>query len=186
MPGDELRVLDKAFKGRGECGVPLLNRLEEAVVSRFAFRRLPDAFDAVELGRVRRQAPKLDAVPVRRKPGLGLFVEPMARTVVDDQEDLPATAANEFLEEQQKRVAIEDRRELVIKARPRFDRDRSEYVPGPALTVGIDPGLLSDWCPGPVQAAIEPEACFVLERYDATASRGFFLIFGNVSRSQTA
>src|SRR5690242_3420429 len=110
----------------------------------------------------------------------------MAGTVVDDQEDLATTTVDELLEEVEERAAVEDRRELVVEARPCFDGDGAEHVTRLSLAVRVDARLLSDGRPRPVQTAVEPEARFVFERYDAATRSGFFLIFGNVSRSQIA
>lgn len=186
MPGDEPRFSDEAFERGGQRSVTLLDRFEEPVVCRPTLGRLPDAFDSVELRRVRRQAPELDAVTVRCEPRLRFVVKAMARAVIDDQEDLAPTTMDKLLEEEQERVAVEDRRELIREARPSFDRDRAEHVPRLAFAVCVDAGLFSDRRPSPVQTAIEPKARFVLERYDAATRIGFFFIFGNVSRSQIA
>ena len=65
MPGDERRTLLEGFEGGDERFVARLDSREEAVVRRALLGRLPDAFDAVELGRVRRQPMQFDAVAVR-------------------------------------------------------------------------------------------------------------------------
>jgi hypothetical protein len=120
------------------------------------------------------------------EPPLRLVVEPMTGPVVDDQEDLAPTAMHELLEEDEERAAVEDGCELIVETRAALDRDRTEDVPGLALTVRVYARLTSDRSPGPMKTAVEPEARFVLERDDASARCGFFLILGNVSRSHTA
>jgi hypothetical protein len=101
--------------------------VEEAILGRRAFGGLPDAFDAVELGRVRRQSSQLDAVTVLSEPGLRLFVETMARVVVDDQEDFPTVPTDELLEEREKRRAFEDGRDrptlILRRSVVKMDRD---------------------------------------------------------------
>lgn len=120
------------------------------------------------------------------EPAPSFFVEVMAGAVVDDQEDLATSSADEPLEELEEGPLIEDRRELVTEAWPALDRDRAKHVRGLPQTVGLDARLSANRRPGPVQAAIEPEAGFVLERYDTATSGGFFLIAGNVRRSHVA
>ena len=186
MPGDERWALLERLEGGGERFVAGLDGGEEAIVRRALLRRLPDALDAVELGRVRRQPLELDAMAIRREPLLPFLVEVMAGAVVDDQEDLASSAMNEPFEELEERALVEDRRELILEARPALDRDRAEDVGGLAQAVRVDAWLSADRRPGPVQAAVEPEAGFVLERYDAATGCSFFLIAGKVRRSQTA
>lgn len=123
---------------------------------------------------------------IRSEPPLGFVVEAMAWAVVDDQEDLATPPPYQLLQEEQERAAVKDRCELILEARPGLDRDSTEDVARFAVAVGIYTRLLSNRRPRPVQASVEPEARLVLERYDASAGCGFFLIFGNVSRSQTA
>jgi hypothetical protein len=66
-------------EGRAKRGVALIGRLVEAVVRGPLLGHLPDAFDRIELGRVRRQAKQLDAVAVAREPELAGRVEVVAR-----------------------------------------------------------------------------------------------------------
>jgi hypothetical protein len=91
-----------------------------------------------------------------------------------------------MLEEVQERHGSEDLGELVNEPRSLLDGDGTEDMGRLAHAEGVDARLLSNRRPGPVKAPVEPEARFVLERYDAAAAGRFFLIWGNVSRSQTA
>jgi hypothetical protein len=51
----------------------------------------------------------------------------VARTVVDDEEELAATiSSQQFFEKRQERQAIEDGRELVVEARPAFESYSAE------------------------------------------------------------
>ena len=93
---------------------------------------------------------------------------------------------DQLLEEREEGGAVEDRRELVGEPGPSLDCDGAKDVAGLSLAEGVDAGLLPDRRPRPVEAAVQPEARFVLEGYDATAGSGFFFIRGNVSRSQMA
>ena len=56
----------------------------------------------------------LDLIAVVGEPGFPRGIEPVARPVVDDQEDLPSPMLlDESLKEHVERVAVEDVRELV-------------------------------------------------------------------------
>ena len=128
---------------------------------------------------------QLDAAPIRREPAFCFFVEAMAGAIVDNEKDLSTPTVNERLEELQERAAVEFRRKLVGEARPFFDRQSAIDVAGLPHSVRVDSRLNTDGRPSPVEASIEPEAGFVLEGYDAAAGRCFFLMAGNVVRSQT-
>lgn len=111
----------------------------------------------------------------------------MAGTVVDDQEDLSARVLlNEFLQEQMKRVPVENVCELVREPGGLLKRERSVNVGGLPQTIGVDAGLDTSSRPGLVERSVEPEARFVLEDYDASACSGFFFISGRRSRIQVA
>jgi hypothetical protein len=129
---------------------------------------------------------QLDPVPVLREPRLSFLVEPVARPVVDDEEDFPSRVSrDEPLQEVVERLAVEDIGELVREAGV-VKGDRAVDVSGLTEAVRIDPRLDSDPRPGPMKGAVEPEASFVLEDYDAPTGGGFFFIAGNRFRSQSA
>jgi len=186
VPRDELGPCDEALKCCGECSISILDGGEEAVVGRRSLGGLPYAFDPIELRRVRREPPELDSATIFREPPFRLVAESVAWTVVDDQEDLSPSTSHQVFQKEEKRGAVEDRSELIRKARTAFDGESTEDVTRLAQSVGIDARLAANRRPGPVQASVEPEARFVLERYDASACGSFFLINGKVVRSQIA
>ena len=95
-------------KRGAKSGIALLCRLVEPVVCRHLARRLPHAFNRIELGRVRRQAEELDASPVFMEPEFSLGWKVVEGRIVDDQEYLPAAVLrNESFEECPERVAVE-------------------------------------------------------------------------------
>lgn len=187
MTGDLVRVGVEDFEAIAQRGVALLDGAVEPVVCGGFLRDLPDALDSVQLWRVRRQPVKLNPMPVLREPRFAVRVEVVAWTVVDDEEYLPAAAAtNEVLQEAEERDGIKDRRELVDEKRSRLNGDDAVHMGRLAHTERVDARLLADAGPGTVQGAVEPEACFVAERYDAPAGCRFFLIAGKVVRNQLA
>ena len=137
--------------------------------------RLPNALGRVELRRVWRQAVDLDFVGIRRQPTLASFVEPVARSVVDDQEDLArAVRVHQSLQELVEGVAVEDFRELVSGVRL-IEADGAEHVSRLPLPKGVYPRLDADFGPGLVEGPVEPEAGLVLEDDDAAGLGRFFL-----------
>ncbi len=123
---------------------------------------------------------------VLRQPQLSLFLEVVAGTVVDDQEDLPPASSNNLLEEFEEREPVEDGRESVVEPWLLFERDDAKDVRRLAHAEGVYAGLAANSGPRLVERPVEPEARFVAEGDNATALAGFFLIFGNVSRSHVA
>lgn len=62
------------------------------------------------------------------QPQLSLFLEIVAGTVVDDQEDLPPASSNDLLEEIEERESVEDGCEPVVEPRLLLERDDAEDV----------------------------------------------------------
>jgi hypothetical protein len=185
--GDQGRLRLERGKGGAKRGVTLVGSLVEAVVRGSLLGHLPDAFNGIELGRVRRQTEQLDAVAVGHKPTLADRIEVVAGAVVDDQERFASPApTDDLLEEGQKRTAVEYRRELVEKPWPFLQRDDAEDVRRLAHAEGIYAGLAADACPGLMERTVEPEAGFVAVGNDPSALARFFLIVGRVSRSHVA
>jgi hypothetical protein len=129
---------------------------------------------------------QLNAVGVAREPCATLYVEPVPRPIVDDEKELlSAISTDEELEEEMKRVPVEDGRELVGEARV-VEGDGSENVRGFAKPEGIYSWLDADAAPRLMESAVEPEARLVFEDDDATASASLFLIAGRLVRSHAA
>ena len=148
--------------------------------------QLPDTFDRVELWRVWGQAKQLDSVPVLGEPQLSFFLEVVAGTVVDDEEDLASASSHDLLEELEERESVEDRREAVMKPGLLFEGDDPEDVRRLAHAERVYTWLAADSGPRLVKRPIEPEAGFVTEGNDATALTRFFLIRGRISRNHVA
>src|SRR5688500_1095022 len=91
-------VCVESLERGGESGVTVGRGPEEAVVGGGLLGGLPDTLDGIELRRVRREAEELDAVTAPCEPLLAGGVEVVAGPVVDDEEDLAATAGDEMLE----------------------------------------------------------------------------------------
>src|SRR5271170_4619822 len=88
------------LEGVDEGGVALADGAVEAIVGRLLLGDLPDALDAIELGRVGRESEQLDAMAMPLEPLHAFVLKVVARSVVDDEEDLPRrTASNQLLEE---------------------------------------------------------------------------------------
>jgi len=174
-------------EGVHEGGVTLLGRFVEAVVGGSLLGHLPDAFDWVQLRRVRRQPKQLDTMAVTREPQLPFLVEVVTGTVIDDEKGLATTAsANDLLEERKERDAVEHWRELVQKARSLLERHDAKDMRSLAHTEGVYTGLVADSRPRLVERPVEPEARFVAKGNDPAALARFFLIAGKVSRSHVA
>jgi hypothetical protein len=174
----------------GECvaqgGITFLGGPVEAIVGDELAGNLPDALHRVELGRVRRQSMKLDSMAVLGKPGFAFVIEPVAGSVVDDQEDLPSrVTAHEVQQEVVERGAVEDVRELVGEFGS-IEAERTKDVRGLSQTVGINTRLDADARPRSMERAVEPETGLVLEEDYPSTGEGFFLMAGNRSRIQTA
>lgn len=125
-------------------------------------------------------------MPVLGQPLLSLFLEVVAGAVVDNQEDLAPSSANDLLEELEEGEPVEDIGEAVVKLRPLLERDHAKDVCGFAQTERIYSWLAADSSPRLVERPVEPEARFVAEANDATALPGFFFILGSVSRNHVA
>src|ERR1700679_1420876 len=110
----------------------------------------------------------------------------MARSVVDDEEELAGSVlAEQELQEFPKGRAVEDGRKLVTETCI-VQGEGAEDVSGLAHPVRVDPRLHAYTAPGLVKRAIQPEARFVLEEDYPSARSRFFLMAGNVFRSQNA
>lgn len=176
----------EAAEGGAEGEVALVAGDEEGVVRGVLAGRLPDSLDGHVLRRVGRKAVKLDPVPISSEPDLSVGIEAMAGAVVDDEEDLAASmTTDELLEEGEEGLAVEHRREEIGEAGV-VEGYGAIHVSGLPEPVGIDPRLDSDAGPGAVKAAVLPEAGLVLENYDSSTARRFFLIAGRRSRSHSA
>jgi hypothetical protein len=184
LTGDESRTGPEGFEGRSQRRVAFIGSPEKRVVCRSLLRLFPDALDRVELGRVRRQSSKLNAFAVRHKPGLTFVAEVMEGRVVDHEEDFAPRAPCDELEEVQKSLPVEDRRELVEESRFLLKRYGAKDVRRLSYPESVYPRLRADPRPCLVESAAEPEAGLVFEHDDASAGCGLFFIAGNFLRSQ--
>ncbi len=165
-------------KGTAEHLVPLPGCSVEPVVRRHSARRLPDALGGIELGRVAGQAVQLDSVRVFSEPRLPLVVEPMARPIVDDEEDFPRRVLlNQLFEKLVKRVPVEDWRESEGEVSV-LEGDGAEDVRRLPEPEGVHARLHSDSRPRLVQGPVEPKTGLVPEHHNAATSSGFFLMAG--------
>src|SRR4051812_7768375 len=156
----------------GQLGIALVRRDEERIVRREFARRLPHTFHRHELWRVGRQAMERDAVAIVAQPALAVLLELVTGRVVDDEEDLATVVTlNELPQELEERGPIEHVREPERELGG-VERNRTEDVRGLARPVGVDARLNPDARPGAMQASVLPEAGFVLEDDNTTASRG--------------
>jgi hypothetical protein len=89
MRREELRPPLKGPEGAHQRPIAFVDGRVEAIVGRHLPGGLPDALGRVELRRVGGQPVQLDLVGVLPEPNLPGIVEPVAGTVVDDEEDLP-------------------------------------------------------------------------------------------------
>jgi hypothetical protein len=129
---------------------------------------------------------QLDSPRVLRQPRLPLFIEPMARPIIDDEEDLSrGVLFHQVKQESMERAPVEDLGKPIREARI-MKLDGAKNMRRLAEPVRIHARLNADARPGLVQGAVEPEARFILEDYDAAAGRRFFLIAGNRLRIQSA
>ena len=100
MARDSAGVVFERLEGGDQGLVAFVDGAVKAVVPGGFLGDLPDAFDAVQLRRVGRQTEQLDAVTMGGEPLLSNFFEPMAGSVVYDEEDLAAwTATDQLLDE---------------------------------------------------------------------------------------
>ena len=121
------------------------------------------------------------------EPDFAVFVEVMARAVVDDEERLAApTSPDDLFEEAQESRSIEDGRELVEEAWSQLERDDAEDMRRLAHTERVYSRLAADSGPRLVERPVEPEAGFVAVGDDSSALPRFFLIAGKVSRNHVA
>jgi hypothetical protein len=127
---DEAGLLLKHLECRAQRSVAFFDGFVEAIMGGSLLGQLPDALDAVELGRVRRKPEQLDAVPILGQPLLSLFFEIVAGAVVDDQEDLASATPNDLLQEIEERESVEDGSEAVVKLGLLLDGDHAEDVRG--------------------------------------------------------
>jgi hypothetical protein len=102
MGRDEDRIPTKAAKCGAECRVSFVSRGVETVVRGHFSRRLPNRLDRVELGRIRRQTEKRDAVRIVPEPLLAFVFKIVTRPIVDNEKDLAwRVLSDEVLEELQ-------------------------------------------------------------------------------------
>lgn len=129
---------------------------------------------------------ELDSVRVPRQPSPSLFVEAVARSIVDDEENLSGRVLlDEAEQELMERSPVEHLGKLIREARIlQFNgtKDMRRF----AEPVCIDTRLSTNARPCRMQCAVEPEARLVLEDHEATARGRFFLIAGNRLRIQSA
>ena len=110
----------------------------------------------------------------------------VARSIVDDDKDLPTRAADELLQETVERFRVEDLGEEIAKPRLLLQRHCAVDVSRLALPKRINVGLLTQASPGSMQRTVQPEAGLVLEHHNALASLSLFFIAGSFLRSQLA
>lgn len=127
-----------------------------------------------------------DLVRIGGEPLLPGFVEPVARPIVDNKEDLARrVGVYQALRELVERVAVEDVRELVGEA-GLIQANGAEYMGRLPQAEGIYSRLDADFGPGLVESPVEPEAGLVFEYDDAAGLCRFFFISGSRSLSQAA
>jgi len=129
---------------------------------------------------------QFDAMAILAKPCSTGFVEPVARPVVDHEEQFSSSIApDEQLQEEVERVTVEDRSELIRE--PRIVQcDRTEDVRRLAEPECVHSRLHANATPRLMERSVEPEACFVFEEDHTSAGAGFFLRAGNSFRSHAA
>src|ERR1700761_555387 len=186
MVRDQFRACLELIEGCAQRRVAFFDGLVEPIVGGPLLGHLPYALNRVVLGRVRRQTKQLEPPTVLGEPLLPVFLEVVAGTVVDDQEDLAATVCHELLQELEEREPVEDGSKAVVKPRAWLQRDSAEHVGRLPHAERVYAGLAADTRPRLVERPVEPEAGFVAEGHDASALARFFLIRGNVSRSHVA
>jgi len=148
-------------------------------VRRHLARGLPYWLHRIELRRVCRESKQFNPIAIPDQPFFALLGEVVARSVVDDEEDLlTSVLGNKALEEREERLAIEYISKPVGEAgSPKFNA--SIQMSGLALAEGIYARLRADASPGLVERAVEPEAGFVFEEHNTSTPSRFFLIAGN-------
>ena len=110
----------------------------------------------------------------------------MTWSVVDDEEHLArGESIDKADQEVPKRIPIEDFGEFVGEG-TFVEAGSSENMRCFSLAVCIDTGLDPHSCPCAVQRSVKPEAGLILKHHDAATSSGFFLMAGNLVRSQYA
>jgi hypothetical protein len=92
VAGDHTWVGLEGLERRRECGVAVDDAGVEAIVGRALLRHLPNALDAVELGRVRLKSEQLYAMMMVGEPSLSDRIELVAGPIVDDEKHLSTRA----------------------------------------------------------------------------------------------
>ena len=90
---------------------------------------------------------QLDPVAVLMEPLFSLWLQVVARSVVDNEEDLLPGVSYEVFQEYQEGRAVEHLGELESKSRFVFKRDHSQNVGRLSLTECVDMWLLADASP---------------------------------------
>lgn len=186
MSTDQFRVALKTAERVPQRAVALGGGPIETVVRGHLAGGLPDPFNRHEFRRVARQTVQLDFLPVFPEPFFALVVEVVTRRPVEDQEDLAAgVLSDELLEIFVEGVPVEDLGESIGEVGIR-ERHRTEHVRRLPLAERVHARLDADPRPSLVECSVEPEAGFVFKNYDAAAGSSFFLIAGNLKRSQAS
>ena len=147
-PGDlgheSLGLRLKGREGGGKGSIAFRDSREEAVVGRQLSRGLPDALRGVQLGRVGGKPTELHFPRVVVQPLFPRVIQPMARAVVDDEEDLAGTELPDQLDQVLvEGVPVEDRGKL--EAEPAVPQGNgAKDVGGLSQSKGGDPGLFAD------------------------------------------
>ena len=129
---------------------------------------------------------QLDAVLVLMEPVATGCIEPMAGTVIEDNEDLAtAIATHEQLQKDMERVSVEDRRELIGESSV-IERDCAVNMSRLSEAECVHSRLNADAAPRLMERTVEPEARLVFEDDYASTGARFFLIAGNVFFSHIA
>lgn len=130
---------------------------------------------------------QLDLVAVRAQPVLSMLGKVVRRSVVDDEEELRSCVLrDELLQINEESFPVEDVGEAVREIGLLFEGQRPVHVCGLAKPERVDARLNANARPCLVERAVEPEAGFIFEGYEAATCRSFFLIAGSCSRSQSA
>lgn len=184
MSRDQAGLSPKGCEGLAKRCVTLVGGRVEPVVRCHLPRHFPDWLDGIQLRRVRRESVQFDPVPILSEPLFAFRWKVVAGRIVDDEEDLaPAILGYQSLQERPEGPAVEHVGKPVSEVGVRESNGR-EQVGGLPHPIRVNARLAADARPRSVQRAIEPEAGFVLKQNYPAARSGFFLICGNVVRSQ--
>ena len=146
-------------------------------------RVMPEAFDGVEFGRIRRQVVSLPPRAIVLEPSFNVAVMVIRGVVLNEEDAAGIIMTSEAFKKIQIGLGVENGSPMVEEAGG-INVQSAENLDAVSLAGDGNERLVAAPGPSGVKRGILPEACLVLENQRRLSGTGFFFSLGYVCRCQ--